>query len=184
MDNKICGICGQEKSLKEFYRRSGSSDGRQYHCKECQKNYNKKTHRLPFSTKIVKGKLASLGFPVSFGKDAGMPYTDLAVFGFIPVEAKSSKDHRENFYSFGFSPRQSRKRIRNGFVILVTNDVVKRFFVIPYQNPMFNQSRRFVVTLDSEHSNAKNWRWLKKFENRFDLIVDAARERCDIITNG
>jgi len=34
-ETKVCTKCGEEKELREFYRREGSSDGRRTDCKEC-----------------------------------------------------------------------------------------------------------------------------------------------------
>jgi len=42
MKSKICGICSQEKSIKDFYKRKyGSKDGLHGHCKECQKDMSR-----------------------------------------------------------------------------------------------------------------------------------------------
>lgn len=38
---KICTRCKSEKSTEEFYRNSGTKDGRQNHCKNCHKGFNK-----------------------------------------------------------------------------------------------------------------------------------------------
>lgn len=35
---KVCSVCGNEKSLDEFYRRKASFDGLSYRCKECTRS--------------------------------------------------------------------------------------------------------------------------------------------------
>ena len=41
MKTKVCKKCKTEKSLLEFYKRSGTSDGLTSWCKECRKEYQK-----------------------------------------------------------------------------------------------------------------------------------------------
>jgi hypothetical protein len=41
MDGKTCTKCGKFKSLAEFWRKAGSSDGRRPMCSECGQAYNK-----------------------------------------------------------------------------------------------------------------------------------------------
>ena len=39
---KFCPICCQEKVLNEFYKCPKAKDGFRYHCKSCEKIYQKK----------------------------------------------------------------------------------------------------------------------------------------------
>lgn len=45
MGDKLCYRCKLWKPLEEFYVKSSTKDGRQGHCKECQKLYNKKHYK-------------------------------------------------------------------------------------------------------------------------------------------
>lgn len=177
IEYKRCTRCKELKPLKQYNRKFGTDDGKQPICKKCQKIINqiypRRNSKPPKSTLDVKKKLESLNIPVVYGYNAGISYVDLAAFGFIPIEAKGSNPvkNRLNSYSWGITPRQRKKLKRKGFAILVANGNLKRYFVVPYNDPHFDTGR-IVARLDSEYGNAKNWRWLKQYENAFDLIFD------------
>ena len=42
---KLCKVCGQLKDLSDFYKNGGKSDGCDYSCKICKKQYNKVRYR-------------------------------------------------------------------------------------------------------------------------------------------
>jgi transposase len=45
MTTKRCSTCRQVKPLAQFYCERKSKDGRQYNCKECQAETNRRWHR-------------------------------------------------------------------------------------------------------------------------------------------
>lgn len=51
---KVCSTCKVSKPKRDFYRNKSKKDGRQYSCKQCQKNYHNNKWYLDNKKKRVK----------------------------------------------------------------------------------------------------------------------------------
>jgi thiol-disulfide isomerase/thioredoxin len=54
MQTKKCSKCGIEKTVEEFYKKKGSSDGLRSWCKDCDKEYNKSDKYKEYKKKYNK----------------------------------------------------------------------------------------------------------------------------------
>lgn len=193
MELRKCIRCLEEKPVDQFYfiKARGGYDS---YCKECKikmsaENY-KKGSEMARSTKVVLDKLKELGIPAGPGAWFEQKWVDIVAYGFINIEAKGStlrykngkklaeKYNEPGYYQFVFS-KYEKSVERKGFVILVTYEEPKRFFVIPYSDPLVSQVNAVSVKLDSDHPKSFKKR-LEAFENRFDLIFSVARDNLEL----
>jgi hypothetical protein len=183
---KTCKKCGETKSKAEFYVKREAADGLAPQCKACCKAYQherqEKNHgvrSMPESTARAMALLKSHGIPVQTGSQANMPWKDLAVYGCIPVEAKTAhaitRKNGSEHYSFGFTRAQVEAK-REGFIILIAQGKRERVFVVPAADPVFEISgQKLIVTLYAQWTRSKNSaaQRLARYENAFHLISES-----------
>jgi hypothetical protein len=167
----------QLKLESEFYIRRNAKDGLDPWCKDCRRADNIKRnatgHSEPISTKLVRDALAERGIPVTIGRYVGMPWVDIAAYGYIPIEAKSAKargDGRHNVYTFGFTHSQVKSEKR-GFVVLIAVGETVRYFVVPAEHEVFDiNGEKLVLAVDTVRKRSNRWSEIAKYENAFHLI--------------
>ncbi len=181
---KHCPMCPDniDKPLSEFYRHWGTKEGRGTYCKEHQKERSRKGRfntEEPISTKEVRRILRDNHIPCTTGKAAGFPWTDLAAWGIVPIEAKIATEQSNSYFQWGFTPRQ-RKQGFKGLLILIAKykDRNEKIFILPgdekwlIKNPNGSSKSALSVYIDSQHGNSYLWDHLRPYENAYKLIED------------
>lgn len=54
---KTCRTCGEEKSLRNFYRHPSYADGHMNDCKECKKAYSREQHWLKRESILARKRI-------------------------------------------------------------------------------------------------------------------------------
>lgn len=184
IEYKKCIRCDLIKPINKYYKNyNQSADGLSSYCMDCSKEmskiYKSQGSKKPRSTQLAKEQLESRGIPTHYGSGVGMPWVDLVAWGCVPIEAKASLKHQDRNFIFRFTPKQKKEllnKIFDGVLMLLCKGKERtRVFIIPANDKwlakkMLQNAGNISVTLDSSHSNNKNWRYLRKFENAYYLI--------------
>lgn len=169
---KTCIQCGETKDESEFYKIKAQPDGKDYYCKPCRSEYNRAhqgKNKMPQSTVDVRDALLERGIPVTPGYNVGMPWYDLVAYGYIPIEAKSSRPQKYNragneIFNFKFTSAQVEKYSESpeGFVVFVANGRKRSFLVVPAR--MLAVRKNVLITYPTSE--------VCSFEGAFNLIED------------
>ena len=89
METKKCTICGKEQPIENFHKNRKTKDGLQYHCKECQKEYERRR------------KLRKL----TGGSELNKVYTNQELAKFTPRELLAELKARGYVWEKMYAPR-------------------------------------------------------------------------------
>jgi len=123
----ICRRCKIEKSLSEYYTRSGLPHLHLKMCKACYRELGRsqvhssadRRRAVVQSEKEVIEILKGQGIPALPGKALGHQYADIIAWGCVLIEVKYSRIRNNNLFIFSFSPQQRNYSIRGDLVVLV-----------------------------------------------------------------
>lgn len=147
---KVCRKCGLEKSIDEFYKRSGAN-GTQSYCIAC---YNARAATQIRAPKNIAGEqserdvvsvLLSNGIYATGGKASAFKYIDVVAWGCVRIEVKSSTLRSNNYpddlaYTFGFTANQQKRGIDADLVVLVClgkTNTQNTYHIFPSNHPVF-----------------------------------------------
>lgn len=130
---KVCVRCKSEKSVSEFYVRSGCDNPTESghyisECKDCMKQRTKTTtHLLPTEPRAATEILAieylkHKGIPALPGKAVSFAHVDVVAFGCVEIEVKYARLERKKGvqkFTFNATPAQSQYGYRGSIVMLI-----------------------------------------------------------------
>lgn len=146
VETQVCKKCQVEKSLSEYYTRSGKPHLHFKICKACFREIGKsqtpsifnRRNALVESEKEVIDLLSKHGIPALPGKALGHQYADIIAWGCVLIEVKHSKLRPADCFLFSFTPQQCKYGIRGDVVVLICDYVnEKTYHVFSADDPIF-----------------------------------------------
>lgn len=130
---KVCNRCKSEKSVSEFYIRSGCDNPTEVghyssECKDCMKQRTKGQKHLPPTEPRAVTEILALeylknrGIPALPGKAVSFSHVDVVAFGCVEIEVKFSRlqfNKGVHRFRFAATPNQSRHGFRGSIVMLI-----------------------------------------------------------------
>jgi hypothetical protein len=113
-------------------------------CKECKKEYSKTQALKPKneaghgSEQLVINKLRSLGIYAAPGKSSEYKWIDVAAWGCVRIEVKSSRnDKKRGGFLFHMGKKPKKEHERSDIVVLICEDYDITFHVFMSDHPVF-----------------------------------------------
>lgn len=196
---RVCKNCGEEKELSDFYFFKRVNGNVPYDlCKTCYKLYTKKNlQKNPESKKTYNQDeqqaidvLRQNGIYATSGKASEFKWVDIAAWGCVRVEVKTSRLHTSGTYRFTFSAIQRMNRLLADVILLVfiSDNEERDYYVFRADDPVFfsDGQLRQVMTYrpDNQRTQVLSSELLEAHKDKWSFIEDVRLEIIQDMLNG